>query len=74
MTKYINLEDKIKVIKKTVFTHYFSPISRLDNTPIKLENCDEIVYLGKCNTDGDIFACYIRGSICIYKGKKGDEF
>lgn len=29
---------------------------------------EKIVYLGNCQEDGDMFACYIGGSIHIYKG------
>jgi hypothetical protein len=75
MTKYINLEEKEnKKIKKTIFTAYLNGIGgwmHALNTP---ESFDKIVYLGNCNADGDMFACYKDNTINIYKGMKGDEF
>lgn len=29
---------------------------------------EKVVYLGHCNIDGDMFACYSHGDINIYKG------
>ena len=75
MTKYISLETKKqKEIKKTIFTAYFNGIGgwmHALNTP---ESFDKVVYLGNCNADGDMFACYKDDTINIYKGIKGDEF
>ncbi len=75
MTKYISLETKKqKEIKKTIFTAYLNGIGgwiHALNTP---ESFDKVVYLGNCDADGDMFACYVRDVINIYKGIKGDEF
>jgi hypothetical protein len=75
MTKYISLEPKEqKEIKKTVLIKYLNGIGgwiHALNTP---ESFDKVVYLGNCDVDGDMFACYKDNTINIYKGIKGDEF
>jgi len=74
MTKYISLEPKEKRNKKTVFTKYLCGIGGWIEGSLEPENFDKVVYLGNCDADGDMFACYVRGVINIYKGIKGDEF
>ncbi|CAB4138559.1 hypothetical protein UFOVP331_119 [uncultured Caudovirales phage] len=72
MTKYISLESK--EIKKTVFTAFLCGLRGWNPSSLTPEDFDKVVYLGKCCCDGDMFACYIRGAINIYRGIKGDEF
>ena len=72
MTKYISLESK--EIKKTVFTAYLCGLRGWMSSPLKPEDFDKVVYLGKCCCDGDMFVCYKDATINIYKGIKGDEF
>jgi hypothetical protein len=75
MTKYINLEEKEqKEHKKTIFTAYLGDNDKWKPSGLTPEYFDKVVYLGNCNVDGDMFACYIRDVINIYKGIKGDEF
>lgn len=33
-----------------------------------LHSADKVVYLGKCEEDGDMFALYTNGFIMIFKG------
>jgi hypothetical protein len=75
MTKYINLEVKEqKGFKKTIFTACLCG-SGWVILPMNPENFDKVVYLGNCNADGDMFACYRKdNTIHIFKGIKGDEF
>ena len=74
MTKYINLESKEP--KKTILTAYLCGSRGWTSTYIlnNPEYFSKVVYLGKCNADGDMFACYKDDTINIYKGIKGDEF
>jgi hypothetical protein len=74
MTKYISLETKEKKIKKTVLIKYLCGIGGWIEGSLEPENFDKVVYLGNCDADGDMFACYVRDVINIYKGIKGDEF
>jgi hypothetical protein len=72
MTKYISLETK--EIKKTVFTSYLCGIHGWNEGSLEPEHFDKVIYLGNCGADGDMFACYVRDVINIYRGIKGDEF
>ena len=72
MTKYISLEPK--EIKKTILTTYLCGPRGWTSGGLKPEYFDKVVYLGNCNADGDMFACYKDDTINIYKGIKGDEF
>ena len=74
MTKYISLETKEKKIKKTVFTKYLCGIGGWIHALKTPKSFDKVVYLGNCDADGDMFACYTQDVIHIYKGIKGDEF
>ena len=75
MTKYISLETKEqKEIKKTVFTAYLCGGNGWTPSLLSPENFDKVVYLGNCSADDDMFACYTRDTINIYRGIKGDEF
>jgi hypothetical protein len=74
MTKYISLEPKEKRNKKTIFTKYLCGVDGWIYPSLIPEDFDKVVYLGNCDADGDMFACYVRDVINIYKGIKGDEF
>ena len=75
MTKYISLESKeVKEIKKTIFEQYLNGSGGWKPSSRTPEDFDKVVYLGNCYCDEDMFACYVRGTINIYRGIKGDEF
>ena len=74
MTKYISLETKEKKIEKTIFTAYLCGIDGWELSSLNPEDFDKVVYLGKCDEDGDMFAGYKDEEISIYRGIKGDEF
>jgi hypothetical protein len=51
------------------FTHYQDSTEGWCITGSDPHDLNKIVFLGKCDTDGDMFAGYgIDGSISIYKG------
>lgn len=54
------------------FTYYLDTNSGWYKTDENPSSYDKIVYLGKCKTDGDMFACYASGNITIYKGHLND--
>ena len=60
-----------KELKPIEFTHYFSDSGRkkAENKP---NYFNKIVYLGKCDSDGELFAAYINDFITIYKGHLND--
>ena len=72
MTKYISLEPK--EIKKTILTAYLCGSRGWTSGCLGSEYFSKVVYLGKCNDDGDMFACYYQDTIHVCKGIKGDEF
>ncbi len=76
MTKFIDVSNDTKEVKKeTVFTHGFNTLQGWEECEQAGKDFSVIKYLGKCNVDGDMFACItISGTIAIYKGIKGDEF
>ena len=74
MTKYISLEQKEKRNKKTTFEQYLNGVGGWIYAVKTPEDFDKVVYLGNCDIDGDMFACYKQDVIQIYKGIKGDEF
>jgi hypothetical protein len=62
--------EKEPECKPIEFTHYkgingWIKSSSLRYKPMEL---DRVVYLGKCDEDGDMFASYYGGFISIYKG------
>jgi hypothetical protein len=74
MTKFIDTTKGSKEKTKTVFTH-IQRINGWEQLTIATSKYLEIKYLGKCSTDGDMFACYYEdNSIHILKGTKGSEF
>ena len=79
-SKEIKFTDTTKpnfIKKNTAFTHQLDIYKgwiEVDNFTLT-ENITEIKYLGKCATDGDIFAVITKKNmIHIYKGQIGDEF
>jgi hypothetical protein len=56
-------------VKPVEFTHYQDSTVGWAVTGDTLNALNKIVFLGKCDTDGDMFAGYWDiGSITIYKG------
>jgi hypothetical protein len=75
MTKFIDTTKGSNEKTKTVFTHYLCGNNGWVETKRTIEYFEEVKYLGKCEIDGDMFACYYNNnSITIYKGTKGSEF
>jgi len=75
MKKVIFIEQPKEETKKPVeFTHQLSTSDGWVKSQIDTSICDKIVYLGKCATDGDMFAVNIyliengHSNIHIYKG------
>lgn len=54
--------------KPVVFTQIAGTQYGWGYTYIKPSDYEKVVYLGKCNTDGDMFAAYYNGGISIFKG------
>lgn len=77
MTKFINAENiemARKERKETVLTHVLLERGWRQLT-VKPSDYEKIVYLGKCEIDGDMFAWKTAlKTILILKGIKGDEF
>ena len=73
--KYKSIVE-IEPNSKTVFTHMVDHNGWHKCDDISMEKVKEIVYLGKCRFEGDLFAVYynVPNSIRIWKGIKGDEF
>lgn len=74
MTKFISIEEKEELKIKTVFTHCLLSEEGWQLSNDNICDFEKIVYLGRCNVDGDMFAAYYGHTIAIYKGKKGTEF
>ena len=73
MTKFIDTTKGSKEKTKTVFTHVQGDNGWVEAIA-SAEDFKEVKYLGKCFTDGDMFACYKGSTINIFKGTKGSEF
>jgi hypothetical protein len=68
-------EEPQKESKGIEFTHILNTLKGWTTTNDKpsFNRIAKIVYLGKCETDGDMFACYYDvGVIVIYKGNLND--
>ena len=79
MTKFIDITKEIgeKKGKETIFTHYYKNDQGWVRASCSSlgDDCNKVVYLGFCITDGDMFCLYYDGGeIEICKGEKGDEF
>lgn len=63
---YIDKQEKAEE-KPVEFTDYIGEGG--NEIPLSKPNeFEKVVYLGKCISDGDIFAAYKNGFISIYKG------
>ena len=75
MTKFIDTTKGSTEKTKTVFTHYLSGYEGWKEPIVSVGDFKKVKYLGKCDIDGDMFACYHKdGCIDIFKGTKGSEF
>lgn len=55
--------------KKVEFTHSFTPKYGWEFDKNFYEyHYEKVIYIGKCNADGDMFAAYKDGIIDIWKG------
>ena len=71
MRKVIRIDEPKSEEKKPVeFTDCLTTSAGWEKTYIKPsdEDTDEVVYLGECGSDGDMFAVYYGDSIVIFKG------
>lgn len=51
------------------FTHYISTSRGAMGAGSGPSEFDKVVYLGRCEEDGDMFAAYRGGRIYLYKGQ-----
>ena len=65
-------EEPKKGSKGIEFTKVLFSNSGWQDSRCEVYKFEKIVYLGKCNTDGDMFACYLEGMITIRKGNLND--
>jgi trehalose-6-phosphatase len=66
LAKSVIFVEEKETEKPVEFTHLFiNNQGWIDDKPGDFE---KVVYLGNCKTDGDMFACYDKGLIGIYKG------
>ena len=65
-------EEPKKESKDIEFTKILSTSSGWQDTCYEGYKFEKIVYLGKCKHDGDMFACYLEGTITIRKGNLND--
>ena len=72
--KYKSIVD-LDPNSKTVLTHMVGH-SGWHKFDVSIERVKEIVYLGKCKYEGDLFAVYYNepNEFSIWKGIKGNEF
>lgn len=68
MKEVIRIDGKTESEKPVELTHVLT--SNLGWRGTVFHSCvfEKIVYLGNCQYDGDMFACYIDGVISVYKG------
>lgn len=67
------VEKPKKKLKPIEFTHHYEGGNGWCETFSKPNDYIKIVYLGKCKTDGDMFAAYQdSGDILITKGNLND--
>ena len=68
MRKVIMIGQEPKEESKGIeFTHEFTH-DKCSPSNDAASEFNQIVYLGKCDTDGDMFAAYTSGCIYFYKG------
>lgn len=63
-----NLKQKEKTIELTARKKSTGWKILMDKGQSYLHGCEKVVYLGKCNEDGDMFAVYHGGFIKIFRG------
>ena len=68
MKKVLYAFGEPKEEKGVEFTHYLDGISGWNETSSGPSRFNLVSFLGKCKTDGDMFACANNGVITIYKG------
>lgn len=65
-------EPKEKALKPIEFTHCLDGESGWEKTTLQPNECKEVIYLGKCCVDGDLFCCKGDSVIDIVKGHLND--
>ena len=70
--KRVRFLDDPKDLKPIEFTHILDGGSGWEETTSKPDEWNEIIYLGKCKFDGDMFCCINLNVIDIYKGHLND--
>lgn len=71
--KKVRFLDEPKEPKPIEFTHFLHETRGWTTAKMKPTEFQEIIYLGKCKSDGDMFcAKYKLGIIEIYKGHLND--
>lgn len=70
MKEVIRIQDEPKKDEKPIeFTHVLSDTKGWRKDNVNPNDYDKTVYLGRCATDGDMFAAYYSGgTIIIFKG------
>lgn len=68
MRKVIYVGEEPKGEKGVEFTHYLDTELGWKKNNYKPSYYEKIIYLGKCDADGDMFATYEDDYIHIYKG------
>jgi len=68
MKEVIRVIEKDKEDEPVEFTHHIDNYKGWQETNGLPEEFKKVVYLGRCEGDGDMFAAYENGSIVIFKG------
>ena len=64
----IYIEKRERNEKPVEFTHYLDSKDGWVETSVTPKGYERVVYLGKCENEGDMFAAYDNGIIEILKG------
>lgn len=64
--------DEPKEKKPIEFTHHLDGSNGWIKTILHPNDCQEIIYLGKCSIDGDMFCAKGKNVIDIVKGNLND--
>lgn len=65
-------QTETKKLKPIEFTHYLHSSNGWVENDFPMSGHNPIIYLGKCETDGDMFASYRDNCIRIFKGHLND--
>lgn len=65
-------QTETKALKPIEFTYAVESDKGWVKANPLLSDYRKIVYLGKCNVDGDMFAAYLGNTIAIFKGHLND--